>query len=63
MELKVEITPLYDGKFVIRTTMHYEDFHICENLSEVLCRLSRMNWWPENPLKDVDIREPSSKED
>jgi len=63
MELKVEITPLYDGKFVVRTSINYENFKIYNNLDEVLCALSRIDWWLKDPMKDTDVREPSPKED
>jgi len=57
MEFKVEITPLYEGKFVVRTTTHYENFKIYNSLDEVLCALSRIDWWPKDPMEDADVRE------
>jgi len=63
MELEVRIKPLYDGKFIIRTTINYENFKIYNNLDEVLCALSRIDWWSKDPMKDTDVREPFSKED
>jgi len=43
MELEVRIKPLYDGKFIIRTTINYENFKIYNNLDEVLCALKNHN--------------------
>jgi len=57
MEVEITIKPLFEGKFIVKAKASYEDFKIYDSLDEVLCALSRVNWYPKDPLKDADVRE------
>ena len=55
MNICVRIKPLYEGKFIVRVKIKKEEFLIFENLDEVLHFLRKINWFPEDPLKDAYI--------